>query len=121
MPMKRLILSIIYADGQVCISRNYSLQRLGGFEWMKNIFHLTEQSIHVDEITIINASRIVEKYNAKSVEFISFLQSVLTHTNLPLAVGGLIRDTTDVDSLFASGADRIVIRSRLGHKEFINL
>ena len=90
--MKRLILTIIYADGYVCISRNYRLQKLGGYEWLENIFKLTEQSLHVDEITIINASKEEENRNLRSDKFLYFVKCIVEGFSLPLSIGGQIRN-----------------------------
>ena len=45
MNYKRIIYALLYSDGQFHLSRNFSLQKVGDINWLKNNFGFGENTI----------------------------------------------------------------------------
>jgi cyclase len=90
-------------------SRNFRLQRIGDFQWLENFYKLQETSFAIDELVIVDASR-----NKKNItQYSQIVTSIAERVFIPVAVGGGINSIKDADTLFHSGADKLVINSAL--------
>lgn len=109
MHKKRLIFTLLYADGNFMLSRNFTLQKVGNAEWLNKNYNFQTIASSIDELIILNISR-QQKDNTK---FISVVHDILPNIFVPIALGGGI-DNHDVASYFLrEGADKLVINSSL--------
>lgn len=106
---KRIIFTLIYADGFFYQSRNFRLQRVGDVNWLENNYKFREIAFSLDELIVLNAS----KKEKDIVEFSKTLSRIVDDVFIPIAVGGGIRSLEDAKILFENGADKIVLNSVL--------
>tara|TARA_R110002012_G_scaffold47399_1_gene124215 strand:- start:22963 stop:23730 length:768 start_codon:yes stop_codon:yes gene_type:complete len=109
MPKKRLIFTLLYADGSFKLSRNFRLQRVGDALWINKNYKFSAIASSIDELIILNVAR--ERGDTK--QFCADLQKVSQGCFVPLALGGQVRDMNDVALMMASGADKIVLNTAL--------
>ncbi len=104
---KRIIFSLIYADGQYCQSRNFRLQRVGDLRWLIKNYNFDNIAQSIDELVIVDASR----HNRNSDRFFSDLNIIRDHLNIPIAAGGGLLNFDGALKLFQAGADKLVINT----------
>jgi cyclase len=109
---QRLIFSLYFKDGEYCLSRNYSLQKVGGIEWLLEKFQIGEVGNSIDELVILNVST-----PDSTVTLEEHLQKLLPNFFVPVSVGGMVRSEDQVRNLFDLGADRIVFNSAILKEE----
>ncbi len=105
---QRLIFSLFFNDGEYCLSRNFSLQKVGGIDWLLEIFQIGEVTNSIDELVILNVSD-----SSSTCTLETDLRKLLPNFFVPISVGGLIRHQSQVKQLFDLGADRIVFNSAI--------
>ncbi len=104
---KRVIFSLIYADGYFNQSRNFSLQRVGDADWLVKNYRFFVAAEYIDELIVVDASR-----NERDREkFIDAVQKITKDVFVPLTLGGGIREARDAEMLFVAGADKILVNS----------
>lgn len=106
---KRIIFTLIYADGFFYQSRNFRLQRVGNVNWLENNYKFREIAFSLDELIVLNAS----KKEKNIAAFSKVLNQLVDDVFIPIAVGGGIRSLEDAKILFENGADKIVLNSVL--------
>lgn len=106
---KRIIFTLIYADGFFYQSRNFRLQRVGDVNWLENNYKFREIAFSLDELIVLNAS----KKEKNIAAFSKVLNQLVDDVFIPIAVGGGIRSLEDAKILFENGADKIVLNSVL--------
>lgn len=98
-------------------SRNFRLQKVGDINWLEKNYQFQKISFSIDELIILNASR-DEKLVAPFANVVSRLSN---NVFIPIAVGGGIRKTADVEILFNCGADKIILNYALfNNAEFVD-
>jgi len=103
---KRLIVSLIYADGFLVQSRNFIHTNIvGSLEISMEFFNIWE----ADEIVLVNASR-TDAYHNRFLEEVKKFSKL---SFLPLSVGGWINSMERVDQFFQSGADKVIVNTHL--------
>jgi len=107
MHKKRLIFTLLYADGYFFISRNFQLQKVGNSKWLNKNYNFKNIASSIDELIILNVSR-KEK---DQIKFISAVQEVIEGVFVPVALGGGIRTMEDASLFLSSGADKIVVNT----------
>ena len=112
MAKPRMCFTLLYAEGKFQLSRNFSLQEVGDFEWLFENYEFESISRSIDELFIINVSR----KTCDWPDFINNVQKIVKHCFMPVAIGGGIRDIHQAESLFENGADKII----MGHSFFQN-
>jgi cyclase len=106
---KRIIFTLIYADGYFMQSRNFRLQRVGDLRWLEKNYHFQNIAFSIDELIVVDASR-----GNKSIQkFSTMLSQLVDDIFIPLTAGGGIRSMTDAEILFNSGADKILLNTVL--------
>ena len=106
---KRLIFTLLYEDGFFVLSRNFSLQKVGDFNWLKDFYDFNSICFSVDELIVLDVSR-----GARDrVKFSRVLQDISQSCFMPIAAGGGIRSVEDADLLLKSGADKIIVNTAL--------
>ena len=114
MNFKRIIYALLYCEGEFYLSRNFSLQRVGDLNWLKNNFGFGETCDFIDELMIINVSR---NPNAQdSNRFFEDINKLREKIFVPITLGGGIRNFNDAKKCVDNGADKILI-NYLAHKD----
>jgi len=106
---KRIIFTLVYADGYFMQSRNFRLQRVGDLQWLEKNYHFQNIAFSIDELIVVDASR-----GTKSIQkFSTMLNHLVDGIFIPLTAGGGIRSMEDAETLFNNGADKILLNSIL--------
>ena len=106
---KRIIFTLIYADGYFMQSRNFRLQRVGDLKWLEKNYNFQNIAFSIDELIVVDASR-----GSKSMQkFSLMLNNLVDNIFIPLTAGGGIRSMEDAELLFKCGADKILINTIL--------
>lgn len=112
----RLIFSLLYKDGAFMQSRNFRLQRVGDINWLERNYKFQKISFSLDELIVLNTSRENKDIN----EFSKVVNRLVDDVFIPVAAGGGIRTLADADTLFLSGADKVVLNTPLyTHPELV--
>jgi len=106
---KRIIFTLIYANGFFNQSRNFRLQKVGDIRWLEKNYKFQDIAFSLDELIVLNASR----SDKGMVQFAEILGKLVDDVFIPVAAGGGIRSLKDAEMLFANGADKIVLNSCL--------
>ena len=106
---KRIIFTLIYADGYFMQSRNFRLQRVGDLKWLEKNYHFQNIAFSIDELIVVDATR-----GAKSIQkFSNMVSQLVDDIFIPLTAGGGIRSMADAEILFNNGADKILLNTIL--------
>ena len=54
---KRIIFTLIYADGNFMQSRNFRLQKVGNLNWLEKNYKFHNIAFALDELIVLNASK----------------------------------------------------------------
>lgn len=104
---KRIIFSLIYENGFFHQSRNFRLQRVGDINWLERNYKFKEIAFSLDELIVLNASK-----KEKDIEaFAKVLEKLVDNVFIPIAAGGGICNMSDAETLFKSGADKLVLNT----------
>lgn len=98
------------------LSRNFRLQKIGDYEWLKKNYDFSIITNSVDEIILLNVSR-------SEPEIDNFCKIIKTFTKecfIPISAGGKITSLEIAKKYIQSGADKLVINSNLFNKILIN-
>ena len=106
---KRIIFTLLHQDNNFFLSRNFNLQKIGNLEWLKRNYNFTLMTKSVDEIIILDVSRKKQNLN----KFCSVIRSLTDNCFIPLAVGGKIDHLEKAKKYIDSGADKLVINTKL--------
>ena len=99
------------------LSRNFRLQKVGDFKWLKKHYNFEKIAFSIDELIILDVTREGRDID----EFSSVVKEVVKNVFIPVACGGGIRSLNDAKLLLNSGADKIVVNTTLhSNKELIN-
>lgn len=109
MSKKRLIFTLLYNDGQFCLSRNFRLQSVGDTDWLEVNYGFAQVSREIDELVVLDVSR----KSRLSDNFFSNLQRLTKGCFAPITAGGGIKEVEDVHRLLRSGADKVLLNSGL--------
>lgn len=91
------------------LSRNFRLQKVGDFAWIKKYYNFEKIAFSIDELIILDVSRT----NRNIKVFSQVVKEVISNVFIPVSVGGGIRTIDDADLLLKSGADKVVINSSI--------
>lgn len=106
MAKRRLIVSLLYRDGVIVQSRQFTHTNVvGSMKIAIEFFNVWE----ADEIVILNVSRKDSGFE----RFVRDVAEVSRHSFLPLSVGGWLTDMERVRMLFDHGADKVVVNTGL--------
>lgn len=106
---KRLIFTLLAAKGIFQLSRNFSLQAVGNFDWLRKHYHFASISRSIDELVLLNVAR-GDRHMAAFCDSVSQLS---TACFMPIAAGGGIASLDDAYRLLDAGADKLVVNSAL--------
>jgi imidazole glycerol-phosphate synthase subunit HisF len=106
---KRLIFTLLIAKGLFQLSRNFSLQSVGTFDWLRKHYHFLSISRSVDELVLLNVTRGDKQMGA----FCDSIAQLSASSFMPIAAGGGIASLDDAYRLLNAGADKLVVNSAL--------
>jgi cyclase len=106
---KRLIFTLLYEKGSFVLSRNFRTQRVGDIQWLNSNYNFAKVAQHIDELVLINVSR----DRSFDEHFRETLSTLLSGVFVPVTAGGGINSLEDAQSLFSSGADKILVNRAL--------
>ena len=109
MRKKRLIFTLLYNKGYFMLSRNFRLQKVGDFKWLKKYYNFEKIAFSIDELVILDVTRENRNIN----EFSSVVKEIIKNVFIPVSCGGGIRTLNDAKMLLNSGADKIVVNTAL--------
>ncbi len=114
MNFKRIIYALLYSNGQFHLSRNFSLQKVGDINWLKNNFGFGETCDFIDELIILNVTRHSDDDDKK--KFLNDVNKLREKIFVPITLGGGIRNLNDAKLFFENGADKVMVNF-LAHSE----
>jgi len=103
---KRIIFILFYQDGSFCLSRNFTLQKVGNTEWLLEKFQFLSIGDFIDELIILDVSRNRESSSSTN-QLEQDISSLMERIFVPLTLGGGIRNIDDVARYFQIGADKV--------------
>jgi len=103
---KRLIFTLLLDNDNFVLSRNFTLQAVGDYNWFIKNYNLEYLKYSIDELIILNVSR--EK---KNINFLKTVEKIIKKFYCPLALGGGVDCLDTAKNYFSLGADKIVINS----------
>lgn len=104
---KRLIFTLLYKDGDFCLSRNFRLQRVGNVSWLLDSYSFKNLAGAIDELVILDLSSI----NSEKNRFLLDISRVLEDFFIPVSIGGNIHNIQDAKLMFSNGADKIILNT----------
>jgi cyclase len=105
--MKRIIFTLLYADGAYMLSRNFRLQRVGDIDWVLTNYRIREVSLGIDELMILDVSRDAADRN----RFRREVRMLVAECFVPVTVGGCITSLDEAARLFDVGADKVLLNT----------
>jgi cyclase len=105
---KRIILGLLFDGSHFYLSRNFRLQKLGDLDWLQLNFQIFDLASHVDEIAVFHVRRTMG-----CQDFGLALQQLTSRIFVPVSVGGGLHTMQEVDTMFRSGADRIMFSNSI--------
>lgn len=109
MVKKRLIFTLLYADGKFIQSRNFRHQKVGDYTWLQSNYNFKQIALSIDELVILDISKKSRDFNA----FCHHIKLIVEGCFIPIAAGGGIRNISQALGLLKSGADKVVINTAL--------
>ena len=106
---KRLIFTLLFQDGTIQLSRNFSLQGVGNLEWLYNHYDFDSMAHSIDELILLNVGRVTKN----STEFAEHVNSISKKCFMPIAAGGGIVCLDDAYNILDAGADKLVVNTAL--------
>ena len=91
------------------LSRNFRLQKVGDFSWLKKHYNFEKIAFSIDELIILDVTREGRSIN----EFSAAIKEVVKNVFIPVSVGGGIRSMSDAEIMLNSGADKVVLNTAL--------
>ena len=104
---KRIIFTLLYADGYFHQSRNYNIQKVGDIDWLFENYDFNNISYFIDELIILNISRTKKDIN----DFIKIVKLISKNCFVPITCGGGIKNLEMADKLLSKCSDKILINS----------
>lgn len=106
---KRVIFTLLYANGNFMLSRNFRLQKVGDLRWLQKNYNFAQTAFSIDELIILDVSR----EDRDPEKFGYHVSKIAEECFVPIAVGGGIRSVEQVRNLLHTGADKIVVNTLL--------
>lgn len=106
---KRLIFTLLYDNGSFMLSRNFRLQNVGDLTWLESNYDFSRISYSIDELIVLDVTR----KNRNLDQFSNALKQISKGCFVPIAAGGGITQISSAHKLLMSGADKIVVNSKL--------
>lgn len=106
---KRIIFTLLAEDGYFVLSRNFTLQKAGDLDWLKDFYDFDSIAFSIDELIVLDVSR-GERDKEK---FAALLGEISRNCFMPIGAGGGVRSPEDASFFLNSGADKVVVNTLL--------
>lgn len=106
---KRIIFSLLYADGFFFLSRNFRLQKVGNIDWIKNNYGFGETCNFIDELIITFVKR--NPTNEDYIKYFDDINRLRKKIFVPIILGGRIENFDNVKNCFLNGSDKVLINT----------
>lgn len=106
---KRLIFTLLFQNGIIQLSRNFSLQGVGNLDWLYRHYDFDSMAHSIDELILLNVGRTTKN----ATEFAEQVNSISKKCYMPIAAGGGIGCIDDAYSILDAGADKLVVNTAL--------
>jgi cyclase len=106
---KRIIFSLLYADGFFYLSRNFRLQKVGNIDWIKNNYGFGETCNFIDELIITFVKR--NPTNEDYIKYFDDINRLRKKIFVPIILGGRIENFDNVKNCFLNGSDKVLINT----------
>lgn len=107
MVKNRLIFTLLMQNGTYMLSRNFSLQSVGDFNWIKEFYNFDAIAFSIDELVVLNVDRSTKNFKDFSENLIELSKQCF----MPISAGGGIRTLEQAYILLNSGAEKLVINT----------
>jgi cyclase len=104
---KRLIFTLLHADREYQLSRNFGLQAVGDLQWLRENYDFDAIARSIDELVVLNVGRGARP----AAPFAAHLRELSANYFLPIAAGGGVRSLDDAYELMRANADKLVLNS----------
>jgi imidazole glycerol-phosphate synthase subunit HisF len=105
----RLIFTLLLESGSFMLSRNFTLQRVGDLDWLRESYDFDSIALSIDELVVLDVTR-----RQKDIDTLAQRVSDLAaNCFMPIAAGGGILSMDTAYRLFAAGADKLVVNTAL--------
>ena len=84
---KRLIFTLLFEKGSFHLSRNFRLQKIGNYEWLKKNYDFSLIANSVDEIVLLNVARNETEIN----NFTEIIKIFTKECFIPISAGGKLQ------------------------------
>ena len=113
---KRLIFTLLFEKGSFHLSRNFRLQKIGSYEWLKKNYDFSLITNSVDEIILLNVAR-----DDKEIDnFAEIIKIFAKECFIPISAGGKISSLEIAEKYIKAGADKLVINTNLFNNKLLN-
>lgn len=89
------------------MSRNFKRQKVGNWRWLLDKYRLIDALKSLDELVIINIDQSEKGFE----EVLQICKQLAQLVNLPITIGGGIKNLEMADRAFQSGADKLILNS----------
>tara|TARA_B100001057_G_scaffold492224_2_gene584168 strand:+ start:12087 stop:12854 length:768 start_codon:yes stop_codon:yes gene_type:complete len=113
---KRIIFTLLFEKNSFFLSRNFRLQKIGNFDWLKKNYDFSLIANSVDEIILLNVSRT----DPEIENFCEVIKIFTKECFIPISVGGKISSLEIAKKYIQSGADKLVINTNLFNIKLLN-
>tara|TARA_Y100000992_G_scaffold218138_1_gene150820 strand:- start:586 stop:1353 length:768 start_codon:yes stop_codon:yes gene_type:complete len=113
---KRVIFTLLFEKNSFFLSRNFRLQKIGDYNWLKKNYDFSLIANSIDEIILLNVSRAEPEIN----NFCEIIKIFTKECFIPISAGGKISSLEIAKKYIQSGADKLVINSNLFNKNLLN-
>ena len=104
---KRIIFTLLYSENFFHLSRNFRLQKIGNYKWLKDNYNFSKISFFIDELIILN----IQRDNKNFQSFFENIKHITKECFIPVTIGGGINNLQTADIFFRNGADKILVNS----------
>ena len=113
MNFKRIIFALLYSKGEFFLSRNFTLQKVGDLDWLKNNYSFGKTCEYVDEIIVLLVTKNPTIEDKKI--FLRDVNKFREKIFVPLTLGGGVTNLKEAKMYFDNGADKILL-NKIIHK-----
>ena len=107
MVYKRIIFALLFYQGSFVLSRNFKRQKVGNWNWLLQKYRLLKALESLDELILLNIDQSEEGFES----LLQISRELSQIANLPISIGGGIKNVEMASKAFQSGADKLVLNS----------
>ena len=80
---KRIIFTLLYSENFFHLSRNFRLQKIGNYKWLKDNYNFSKISFFIDELIILN----IQRDNKNFQSFFENIKHITKECFIPVTIG----------------------------------